>query len=320
MPAILAGLGVILIFLIARALLAGPIKALVRGDIVANEPEEGTKRFWLMFALNAIIGGIGITGAATVLTNQRPETCQNRSDLYGFEEQIAACDELLAMKDISKEDRRKFLHARGQAFYKRGDDAAAQVEYDLAIKLGTNDAQVYYDRALAHELGSENKSALADYDRYIKLKPDDSDALFRRGLLRLNSAQFGGAIADFTHAHEITPDDEWTLANRGMTYAWMNEIELAEKDFAAAAKIDPKNPVLLRGRALLHMQAEEFPQAIAVLHNALEVDPNDYWSLRVRSDAYWELGEKEKSWADGDLALKLEEQNDSSRAQLLPSN
>jgi len=311
-PVLLGGAGVFILLYCAKALLSERITPLLRGTFGPYEREEQPKRFWLSFAFNACLGAASIFGAVEIVRNLGPDTCQNRFDQYKPHEQIAACNRMLARDELSEDERAKYVRARGRAYHVLGEDDAALADYSLAIELGPGDPYVYYNRALMRQHGEETESALAYYDRFLEEKPDNFLGHFRRGVLRLNSAQFGGAIADFTRAHEIDPDDEWTLANRGMSYAWMNESGLAEKDFAAAAKIDPENPVLLRGRALLHMQAKEFPQAVAVLDKVLENEPNDYW----------ELGEKEKSWADGDLALELDVQKtrSASDAQLLPSN
>lgn len=320
LPFVLAAVGAALLMYTGYGLLEGRMQPLIRGVPKSYDRESEPKRFWLSFAWNALAGVVSISTAFAAIGDHDQRGCYNRFDNHTPTEQVEVCTRLLAEGDIPDVERGNILASRGQAHYLLNDYEAALADYDRAIELGTEDAYVYYNRAITQEYHDEKGSALADYDRFLEQKPDNFLGHFRRGVLRLNSAQFGGAIADFTRAHEINPDDEWTLANRGMSYAWMNEGGLAEKDFAAAAKIDPENPVLLRGRALLHMQAKEFPQAVAVLDKVLENEPNDYWSLRVRSDAYWELGEKKKSWADGDLALELDEQKTRSDAQLLPSN
>ena len=72
----------------------------------------------------------------------------------------------------------------------------------------------------------------------------------------------------------------------------------ARTDFRAVRAIDPSNPAVLRGEAIIAMKARDFDTAVARLTEALERDPDDAWSRRMRADAYWELGEHEKSFAD----------------------
>ena len=285
LPTILAAMGTAFLLYVCYGLLEGRMQPLVRGFSKSYQRESEPKRFWLSFAWNALVGVVGIGTAFAALGDHDQRGCYNRFDDHTPTEQVEVCTTLLAEGDIPDMERGDILASRGQAHY----------------------------------LLNHYEAALADYDRFLELKPDNFSGYFRRGLLHLESMRLGGAIADFTRAHEIEPDDQWTLANRGIAYAWMNERALAEKDFAAVEKLDADNPVMLHGLALLHMQAEEFQQAVTMLDRALEIDPQDYWSLRVRSDAYWELGEKEKSSADNDLAYELEEQKAINVGQILPS-
>jgi Tfp pilus assembly protein PilF len=41
----------------------------------------------------------------------------------------------------------------------------------------------------------------------------------------------------------------------------------------------------------------------------LEIDPDDYFALRLRADAYWEIGENDLARDDDDQSIALEAGN-----------
>jgi Flp pilus assembly protein TadD len=136
----------------------------------------------------------------------------------------------------------------------------------------------------------------------IKQWPKDSRAYLHRGLVLLDGMKLDQAIADFTRAHELDPRSPWPLANRGMSYAWKSDRERAEQDFKAVRAVDPNNPVIARGEALLDMEAGDLEGAIADLNAILARDPDDAWSLRMRSDAYQQIGDFKKAETDRERA------------------
>lgn len=156
-----------------------------------------------------------------------------------------------------------------------------------------------------------------DYGRYprqeaftacselLKSNPKDGEAYLNRGLTYLDTMKLDLAIADFTRAHELNPKSPWPLADRGIAYAWKEDRERAEADFKIVRAMDPANLVVAHGEAMLDMEAGDLEGAVRKLNAELARYPNDSFSLRMRSDAYRQMGDFEKANADRDKAMKL---------------
>ena len=67
-----------------------------------------------------------------------------------------------------------------------------------AIELNPDDADAYYNRALAKGRLNDISGAIKDYTTSIKLSPDRDDAYFNRALARSQLNDISGAIEDYT--------------------------------------------------------------------------------------------------------------------------
>jgi Flp pilus assembly protein TadD len=124
-------------------------------------------------------------------------------------------------------------------------------------------------------------------------------------LIYLDTGAFDMAIRDFTRAHQLKPADPWPLANRGVAYAWKADRARALEDLQRAKGMAPSSPILAHGAAILELQEGNLPGAIDHLTEALRNDPQDAWSLRMRGDLYWKLGQHEKARDDDDRLHEL---------------
>lgn len=80
-------------------------------------------------------------------------------------------------------------------------------DFTKAIELDPNDANAYYNRAVAKKAFFQDGSgAIADFTKVIELIPNDAEAYLRRGLVKNNGLHdYRGAIADYTKAIELAP-------------------------------------------------------------------------------------------------------------------
>ena len=109
--------------------------------------------------------------------------------------------------------------------------------------------------------------------------------------------------------HNRVPDHPYALANRGLAYAWMDDELNAQNDFDRVGKNQPGWVVVLHGKAVLARNRQKHRQSIDYLSQALEIDPDDYFALRLRADAYWEIGENDLARDDDDRSIALEAGN-----------
>ena len=81
---------------------------------------------------------------------------------------------------------------RGHARIKAGDERRGLKDFDRAISLERNEAELYEDRGTAHQFREELGEAIADYTKALRLKPDELVS----NLVEIPSRQFSSSGGD----------------------------------------------------------------------------------------------------------------------------
>ena len=79
----------------------------------------------------------------------------------------------------------------------------ASTDYDEAIRLKPDFAEVYYNRGIAKDELGRHEAAITDYDEAIRLKPDYADAYIRRGDTKCTLGRIDEARQDFEKARDL---------------------------------------------------------------------------------------------------------------------
>jgi tetratricopeptide (TPR) repeat protein len=117
-------------------------------------------------------------------------------------------------------------------------------DFNKAIELDANIAQVYEQRGIVkHSLG-DAEGAVADFDRAIKLKPDSAVAYINRGLFWELKGNFTNALDDYNHAVDANRLEPIAYARRGLLLLKYQQDLRANQDFEACYQLQPK----LRGQ------------------------------------------------------------------------
>lgn len=305
LPALLTVLGGFALYSVTVGLREGRITPIVRGFSREYRRQEQPKRFWASLSWNAalclICGGM----ALVTIMRMDQDRCYDRQDQNTPRERLEACTSLLAEEDLTDDERADIFAARGHAYHASGEYRSALRDYDTAITLDPEDSYSLYNRALIKERLGKKQDAINDYDRSLKLRPDNHEAYLHRGVLLLHRGKFDQAIADFDAARQFGGGDEWPIVYRGLVYAAKNDRMLAERDFATVKRINPNNALMLRGEAWLDMQDGNYRDAVLTLNRALQSDPDDLSTLKMRAEAYWQMGDEAKSRSDEDRIWEL---------------
>ena len=65
----------------------------------------------------------------------------------------------------------------------------------------------YNNRGLARQAKGDLDGALDDYNEAIRLKPDEADVYYNRGITRKAKGDMDGALDDYNEAIRLKPDD-----------------------------------------------------------------------------------------------------------------
>lgn len=305
-PVLLGGVGSLALGTLLPGWRTGEIKPLIRGVSQSCSKEEHPKRYWASLVWNAMLGTALLVSSVGITYNNVTPDCDDEGDRPSLLEALPTCDAMLAKQDIGESQRADLLGSRGRVLHRLGNNERALIDYSAALEIDPKNSYTLYNRAIIHKRLGNLPQAIEDLDASLTLRPDNDDAYLKRGLAYLDLARYEEAIGDFTRLHERDPDHPYALANRGIAYAWLGDEKNAERDFGWFDRDDAAWPVILHGRALTAFNRQDFRTAIRHLSEALEINPDDYFALRMRSDAYWEIGERDLAQDDDDRSMALE--------------
>ncbi len=128
------------------------------------------------------------------------------------------------------------------------EDLAAHLVIDnmsLAISEGSNSAEVFYRRGVAHKQTFHLPLAVDDFTRVIA-RADRTDfmlgrAHFFRSICHRRMQRFDEAIADGNVAVALRPTDSHTWTVRGFALSQVGLLDDAERDLNEALRLDPTN-------------------------------------------------------------------------------
>jgi tetratricopeptide (TPR) repeat protein len=85
----------------------------------------------------------------------------------------------------------------------RGNFLSAIQNYDLALQQMPDNADIYYNRGVAHYSVGHTVEAMQDFNRAISLNPDLAEAYGNRGVLRIQQGDRQGAVQDYQKAVQL---------------------------------------------------------------------------------------------------------------------
>ncbi|MEX0937426.1 MAG: tetratricopeptide repeat protein [Pirellulales bacterium] len=217
-----------------------------------------------------------------------------------------ALEAVIGAEDAEAELRAKALVLRGSM---QEDEAKRLADYEEAVKIAPNEAEVIRARALYYLMKEDPDNALADLKKAAELEPDHAATYEAMGLAYLLKQDFDASLNSFTEAIERDEELVSAYANRARIHALQDNDEKALEDLAKAVEIDPQSITSLLLRAQFHYQAGRTEDAMKDVERALEIRPGLVQGLRLKAEL---LVGQEKL----DEAIKVMEQ----LAEAMPGN
>ena len=127
----------------------------------------------------------------------------------------------------------------GQALYQRGDFAWAVTYYTRAIRLNSDDPNIYYNLALALVAGGKIEESIPCFRRAILIQPRHVKALNNLGGALVLLGRLDQAMKYYREVIRIDPDHVGAHYNLGVVQYRRGEYKEADDYFTRALKLNP---------------------------------------------------------------------------------
>jgi Flp pilus assembly protein TadD len=133
------------------------------------------------------------------------------------------------------------LHLLAAVQSKLGKKEMALVNYNRALKVRPDSAEVLSNRGVTlHEL-KRFKEALASYDRALKVRPDYAEALSNRGHTLSQVGELDAALVHYRRALALKSNLTNVHVNMGNALKELGQLQEAQKAYLDAIRLDPGN-------------------------------------------------------------------------------
>jgi arylsulfatase A-like enzyme/Flp pilus assembly protein TadD len=205
-----------------------------------------------------------------------------------------AKDSIAALEQLVKDDPRNpvFRSTLARELRKKGNVEAAIKLYREAVALAPNDADAWYNLAVAlQEAGHAEEGSIAIQEslRRNAQRPEAHNAL---GIALMNEGNVAAGEAEFRAALSIDPRDARTLNNLGNALRATNRFAEAREAYTQAIGLAPSYPDPLNGLGVVDVQEGHARDAIAKFDAALRIAPDYYEAQLNRGIALEESGDK----------------------------
>ena len=196
-------------------------------------------------------------------------------------------------------------HNLGNALTDRGNLGEAIEQYELALKLDPDSADIRID--FANALGKQGKwaEAIQYYERALQLDPDSGKANFDLGNALAGQGQWAEAIQHYERAVELMPNQAAMHVNLGNVLAQQGQWDEATEQYQRALQLDPNQPMahMNLGNALL--RRGKMTEAIQQLERAVELNPDYAEGQYNLANALNQQGNAAEAIQRYELALQL---------------
>jgi tetratricopeptide (TPR) repeat protein len=224
------------------------------------------RRSLLLFALVAVT--LFSAPASAQQRTQLGPLCT--TDTTPADQQIDACNKIIALKVFSGEQLATTYFWRAVAWNKKGDYAKVIADTSEALRLTRNQA-LYNMRGSAYYDKGEYDIAIADFNDALRIGPPNGSIFHNRGNAWRSKGEYAHAIEDYSEAIRLIPNNAYSYQNRGAAKQALGDLDGALADINDAIRFDPALPSPLTNRAVIWRAKGNTDRAIADTTEAIRL-------------------------------------------------
>lgn len=217
---------------------------------------------------------------------------------------VNMCQQALATGRLGPKASAQVRANLGAGLNEMGQYSDAVAELTLGIETAPRMVALYLNRAKAFEKLRRLTEAAADYDTAIRLDRDAADIYMSRGVMLLTHGDPARSIQDFSQAINLEPSWTGPYFNRGVAQFRLGDNLAAERDFSVVLQRNTSDAgaYLNRGRARAALGRAD---AGLDFDRALEIEPEWGGAWFARGQYFDALGNREAANQDFLRAFEL---------------
>jgi Tfp pilus assembly protein PilF len=200
------------------------------------------------------------------------------------------------MTTIPMTIREAFEHAASN-YKARNFGAAEQICKQIIANNNDTFAARHLLAVVEAKLGKK-ESALANYDIALSLQPDNAEVLCNRGVLLFELNRIDDALDSLKQAIRLRPDYPEALTNCAPVLIRLNRYGLAVACCEKALGLKPDFPPALLNRGIALEGLHRFDEAIATYDRLIEIEPDNAQAHRNRAHALLLTGNYAEGWEE----------------------
>ncbi|MGA2243247.1 MAG: tetratricopeptide repeat protein [Verrucomicrobiota bacterium] len=193
----------------------------------------------------------------------------------------------------------------GSALFQKGNMDAAIAQYQEALQIKPNYAEIHNSLGSALFQKGSVDEAVAQYQTALQINPDYAEAHYNFGFALFKMGQVDEAIAHYQTALQIKPDYVEAHYNLGMALFKMGQVDEAIVHYQTTLQIKPDyaEAHINLGNALL--QKGNVDEAIVHYQTALQIKPDDAEACYNLGNALLKMGNVDEAIAQYQKALQI---------------
>ena len=144
----------------------------------------------------------------------------------------------------------------------------SRIKSSLLAQADKKEAIIYFHRGINRHTSGDIKGAIAEYNQALRLRPDFAEVYYKRGISRYKLGDLKGAILDYNQAIRLNPNYAGVYNHRGFTRHDLGDFSGAIRDFNQALKLNPNFPEAYQNRGITRNALGDKPGAVSDLNTA----------------------------------------------------
>jgi tetratricopeptide (TPR) repeat protein len=158
----------------------------------------------------------------------------------------------------------------GDAHFQQGKLGRAFVQYEKALQLNPDRAQIHYKKGLLFVVEGLTKEAIAEFQEVLKKEPNHALAYEGMGLAFFKSGRSEAAEEHFQKALDLDPSLWKAHTFLGIIYNHQSRFKAAVRQHKAAITLEPDKGILYNNLGISYAMMGEYKKALEAFETALK--------------------------------------------------